>query len=146
MDILIVTTLIVTGWVGCAEFASVTLVHPVIRRLDAQAQLVMEKGLVGTFGRVMPVAMTLATVVTIVVAVQHPTPWWIAAAGCLAIALAITIVVNVPINAWTRRLGTTAPQEFASTRRRWDAGQLARGSLQFAAFVLSVVAASAGPS
>ena len=45
MDLLLLSLLLVTGFVGCAEFGSVALVHPVVRRLPIESQVVMEKGL-----------------------------------------------------------------------------------------------------
>ena len=62
MDGLLLATLLVTGFVGCAEFASVALVHPVVRRLPVESQLVMEQGLLRTYGIVMPFGMTAAAV------------------------------------------------------------------------------------
>ncbi|WFP16862.1 hypothetical protein [Citricoccus muralis] len=67
-----IATILIVGFVGSAEFGSVALVHPVIRKLDPDAQLVVEQGLLKTFGRVMPVGMTAATVLAIIVAVDRP--------------------------------------------------------------------------
>ena len=61
MDAFALATVLVTGFVGSAEFGSAVLVHPVIRRLKTDDQLIMEQGLLKTFGRVMPVGMTAAT-------------------------------------------------------------------------------------
>jgi hypothetical protein len=51
--------------VACAEFGSYAFVHPVIRRLPSTAHLQVEQGLLRTFGRVMPVGMTLCVVLAI---------------------------------------------------------------------------------
>lgn len=45
MGALEIAGIIVTGFVGCAEFASVALVNPVIRRLPIDHRLTMERGL-----------------------------------------------------------------------------------------------------
>lgn len=132
-------TVLVAGFVGCAEFASATLVHPVIRRLGPDAQLIMEKGLLGTFGRVMPVGMTAAAVLAGILAGQTGSAWLVAAAVVLTVALVVTIAGNVPINLRTGRIREQhAPEGFLEMRRRWDVFQIIRGSLQLLGFVLVV--------
>lgn len=132
-------TVLVSGFIGCAEFASATLVHPVIRRLDPDAQLVMEKGLLRTFGRVMPVGMTAAAVLAGILAGREPSTLLVVAAIVLIVALVVTIAGNVPINIRTGQIREQqAPEGFLEMRRRWDVFQLIRGSLQLLGFVLVV--------
>ena len=145
MDILLVLTLAVTGFVGCGEFASVALVHPVIRTLPEDSQLLMERGLLRTFGRVMPVGMTAAPVLAGLSAAQTQNPWYGTAAVVLTVALVVTIVGNVPINLRTGGIRqSTAPEWFIPMRRRWDVFQVIRGSLQLLGFLLVCVAVAAG--
>lgn len=145
MNWLETVAIVVIGFVGSAEFGSAVLVHPVIRKLDPDDQLVFEKGLLRTFGRIMPLGMTAATVLAISVAIAAPTAWVIAAALSLSIALAITIAGNVPINLRTGRINQdTAPEGFIAMRRRWDTFQLIRASLQLLGFVLVTVGIVAG--
>ena len=133
-------SILIIGFVGSAEFASVALVHPVIRKLPDDQQLAFEKGLLRTFGRIMPVGMTAAAVLGIAVAIERPSALLIAAAAILAVALAVTIAGNVPINLRTGRItDRTAPEGFIAMRRRWDLFQLVRGSLQLVGFVLVTV-------
>jgi len=66
MDVLGFATLSVTGFAACAESGSYAFVHPVIRRLPRDHHVTVEKGLLRTFGRVMPVLMTLCVVLSIV--------------------------------------------------------------------------------
>lgn len=140
MDLLEITALLVIGFVGSAEFGSAALVHPVIRTLTPDAQLLVERGLLRTFGRIMPVGMTAATVLGISTAVADPSTWTITAAASLAVALALTIVGNVPINVRTGRIRQqTAPEGFIAMRRRWDVFQLIRAGLQLAGFVLVTI-------
>jgi hypothetical protein len=54
MDVLGFVTLSVTGFAACAEFGSYAFVHQVIRRLPRDHHVTVEKGLLRTFGRVMP--------------------------------------------------------------------------------------------
>lgn len=132
--------ILVIGFVGSAEFGSAALVHPVIRTLAPDDQLVFEKGLLRTFGRIMPVGMTAATALAIGLAVATPTAWVVAAAVSLGVALAVTIVGNVPINLRTGRIGNgAAPEGFIAMRRRWDTFQLVRASLQLLGFVLVTI-------
>ena len=133
-------SILIIGFVGSAEFASVALVHPVIRTLPDDQQLVFEKGLLRTFGRIMPVGMTAAAVLGIAVAIERPSALPIAAAAILAVALAVTIAGNVPINLRTGRItDRTAPEGFIAMRRRWDVFQVVRGSLQLVGFVLVTI-------
>ena len=130
-------SILIIGFVGSAEFASVALVHPVIRTLPDDQQLVFEKGLLRTFGLIMPVGMTAAAVLGIAVAIERPSALLIAAGAILAVALVVTIAGNVPINLRTGRIADrTAPEGFIAMRRRWDVFQLVRGSLQLIGFVL----------
>lgn len=137
MNWLEVTAILVTGFVGSAEFGSVALVHPVIRKLDPNNQLIFEKGLLKTFGRIMPVGMTAAAVLATILAFQKPSILLIAAAVSLVVALVVTIFGNVPINVRTGHLPSgDAPEGFITMRRRWDIFQLTRGSLQLVGFIL----------
>ncbi len=65
MNVLQFATLAITGFVACAEFGSYAFVHPVVGRLPPTAHLQVEQGLLRTFGRVMPVGMTLCVVLAI---------------------------------------------------------------------------------
>lgn len=140
MQWLEIITVLVVGFLGSAEFGSAVLVHPVIRTLEPEDQLVFEKGLLKTFGRVMPIGMTAAMVLVIIVAVATPTGWLIAAAVSLGVALIVTILGNVPINLRTGRIAQNdAPAGFIAMRRRWDAFQLVRASLQLIGFALVTI-------
>lgn len=140
MDAFALATVLATGFVGSAEFGSAALVHPVIRRLKTDDQLIMEKGLLKTFGRVMPVGMTVATALAIIIAIDEPNAWLVSAAISLGVALVVTIIGNVPINARTGRIAEeAAPEGFIAMRRRWDAFQIVRASLQLLGFVFVTI-------
>ena len=64
MDLFGFVCLVLTGFTLCAEFGSYAFVHPVLRRLPREYHLQVEQGLLRTFGRVMPVLMTLSVVVS----------------------------------------------------------------------------------
>ncbi|WP_166823288.1 anthrone oxygenase family protein [Brevibacterium limosum] len=140
MDAFALATVLVTGFVGSAEFGSAALVHPVIRRLKTDDQLIMEKGLLKTFGRVMPVGMTVATALAIIIAIDEANAWLLSAAISLGVALVVTIFGNVPINARTGRIvEEAAPEGFIAMRRRWDAFQIVRASLQLLGFAFVAI-------
>lgn len=140
MDIIEIAAILIIGFVGSAEFGSAALVHPVIRRLETEDQLTLEKGLLKTFGRVMPIGMTMATALGIIVAINAPSAWLVFAAISLSIALIVTIIGNVPINLRTGRITEeTAPKGFIAMRRRWDVFQVVRASLQLLGFILAAI-------
>jgi uncharacterized membrane protein len=138
MRLLELATLVVTGFVSCAEFGSYAFVHPVLRRLPATERITVEQGLLKTFGRVMPVGMTLCLVLGIVFASTTGTPPWSwAAAAAFAASLAFTIVVNVPINLATGRWDPQhPPADWERTRTRWERFQGVRSWLLLLGFVL----------
>ncbi len=148
MDVLGFASLVVTGFVGCAEFGSYAFVHPVIRRLPPQAHLSVEQGLLRTFGRIMPVGMTLCVVLSIAQATNGPDggqPWRWLAAGSLVLALASTVVFNVPINLATGKWDAEdPPADWKQTRNRWEFFQALRSWLLLAGFVLVCVGATVG--
>lgn len=144
MDLLLLALLLVTGFIGCAEFASVSLVHPVIRRLPVPSQVLMESGLLRTYGRIMPIGMTAAAALSGLGAARFGNLAFTLAAIVLTIALVVTVAGNVPINLWQSRVTDgEVPEGFIPTRRRWDVYQAIRGSLQLLGFVLVALGTSA---
>lgn len=146
MDVLEFSTLVVTGFVACAEFGSYAFVHPVVRRLPVTAHLQVEQGLLRTFGRVMPVGMTLCVVLAVgsaVAADGDPMIWRILSAVAFILALGSTLVFNVPINLATGKWDAESPPpDWKETRNRWELFQGVRSWLLLVGFVL-VCAASA---
>jgi uncharacterized membrane protein len=143
VDVLSLFTLLVTGFVSCAEFGSYAFVHPVIGRLPPTYHINVEQGLLRTFGRVMPVGMTLC----LVLAVLHasipggqggPLLWrWLATAS-FAAALLSTIIFNVPINLATGRWdASNPPADWKQTRNRWEVFQALRSWLLLIGFVFT---------
>lgn len=144
MDVLAFVTLSVTGFVACAELGSYAFVHPVLRRLPAREHITVEQGLLKTFGRVMPVGMTLCVVLAITYAASHGrSPWTWFAAAAFAASLVFTVVVNVPINLATGRWEPEhPPPDWDRTRTRWEFSQGIRSWLLLIGFVLVCVAAT----
>lgn len=144
MDYLALAVLAVGGFTACAEFGSYAFVHPVVRRLPAEHHIMVEKGLLRTFGRVMPVLMTLTPVLAVIVALggddtpAGPAVWrWLAAAAYVA-ALISTLIFNVPTNLATGRWDPQRPPEdWKRTRDRWELFQGVRSWLLLIGFLLS---------
>jgi hypothetical protein len=149
-DMLEFVTLAVTGFTSCAEFGSYAFVHPVIRRLPAEHHVFVEKGLLRTFGRVMPVLMALCPTLSIAYAIQASAGLgapigfrWMSAIVFVA-ALISTILFNVPINLATRRWNLQdPPQNWKETRNRWELFQAVRSWLLLIGFVLLCLAVAA---
>ena len=140
------TSLLVVGWVAGAELGSWCCVQPVVARLPYEQYVAAEQGMLRTFGRVMPRLMPLSVVLAIALATvswsERPGILWLrmAAAICLAITVATTLMVNVPIN--TRTAGwrvTGDASEWRAMRDRWHAFQGIRGALFGLAFLLLAI-------
>ncbi len=54
-----ITTLAIGGWLAGAESGSWSCVRPVIAKLRPDDQIQFQKGLLKTFGRIMPILMPL---------------------------------------------------------------------------------------
>jgi hypothetical protein len=144
MSLVQAVSLVVVGFVACAEFGSYAFVHPVIRRLPVREQLVVEQGLLGTFGRFMPAAMTLTPVLAgscALAAEGRARALAQSATAVTLLALVTTIAVNVGINRATGRWDVDhPPANWAATRRRWDTFQGVRSWLLLGGFVLLAAA------
>ena len=149
MDILAFIALTITGFTACAEFGSYAFVHPVIRHLPQEHHLRVEQGLLNTFGRVMPVLMTLCVILSVSYgispnSVEGPARIvrWASAASFTA-ALVSTITFNVPINLATGRWNANNPPEkWKEIRNRWEFFQGLRSWLLLIGFVLLCLAAT----
>lgn len=137
MRVLTFVTTVLTGFVACAEFGSFAFVHPVIRRLPSTEHLRVEQGLLRTFGRVMPVGMTLSVVLSISYATAEGGVYrWLAVAA-FGLALVSTIAFNVPINLATGRWDADSPPtDWKETRNRWEFFQGLRSWLLLIGFIL----------
>ena len=117
MEILGFITLVTNGFTSCAEFGSYAFVHPVIRQLAPEHHIRVEQGLLKTFGRVMPVLMTLCVILSVSYAISlnsvestaRIVGW--ASAGFFVAGLVSTIIFNVPINLATGRWNANNPPE-----------------------------------
>lgn len=137
----------IPGFTASAEFGSYAFVHPVLRKLEVSAHVQVEQGLVRTFGRVMPVLMTMSLVLVIIwgtTTSDAPIVLRALAIGTWALGLITTIAVNVGINlrssSWTPDKN---PDRWRAMRQRWEAFQALRSWAFLLSFLL-VTAAVAG--
>jgi hypothetical protein len=147
MDILAFIALTLTGFTSCAEFGSYAFVHPVIRHLPQEQHIRVEQGLLKTFGRVMPVLMTLCVILSVSYAISLNSVEgtarivrWASAALFIA-ALVSTIIFNVPVNLATGRWNAdNPPEKWKETRNHWEFFQGLRSWLLLIGFVLLCLA------
>jgi uncharacterized membrane protein len=147
MDSVAFVALIITGFTSCAEFGLYAFVHPVIRRLPQEHHIRVEQGLLKTFGRAMPVLMTLCPILAVSYAIRLNSVEgtarafrWASAAAFIA-ALVSTIIFNVPINLATGKWNSDNPPEnWKATRNRWEFFQALRSWLLLIGFVLLCLA------
>ena len=141
--------LVLTGFTACAEFGSYAFVHPTLRNLPPKYHIQVERGLLRTFGRVMPVLMTLCVIAPIGYALHHSgtsepvrLTRWIAAA-CFVAALTSTAIFNVPINLATGKWDPeNPPQNWKEIRNRWETFQGIRSWFLLLGFLFTCVAVS----
>lgn len=142
-QLLVFATVAVSAFTACAEFGSYAFVHPVVRRLAVDAHVQVEQGLVRTFGRVMPVLMTLSLALLIAwgTATSAADPLRALAIGSWAFGLLTTVLVNVGINARTARWGEDRdPEAWRAMRQRWEAFQGIRSWAFLISFLLLLAA------
>ena len=139
-------SLFVIGWIAGAELGSWCCVQPVIARLPYEQYVAAEQGMLGTFGRVMPVLMPLSGVLAIALVIvsrsEGSLVLWlrVAAAICIAVTVVTTLMVNVPINTETASWQLTRDaSEWQHIRERWHLFQGVRGGLFAAAFLLVAI-------
>lgn len=146
MHYLQVITLIVTGWVAGAESGSWICVHPVIAKLTPQQQIVFQKGLLKTFGRIMPVLMILIMVLGVLLYICNPQKSGVSGVLQLAniilliSAIITTVFFNVPINISTRNWKVeNYSTEWKRTRKLWRFFQGYRSLIFIIVFILLAI-------
>ena len=149
MDYTTFAILTLSGFTACAEFGSYAFVHPILRDLPQKYHIQVERGLLKTFGRVMPVLMTLCVIAPIGYALHSsctsdPVKFtrWIAA-GFFIAALTSTAIFNVPINLATGKCDPDNPPEnWKEIRNKWERFQGIRSWLLLLGFIFIFAAVS----
>jgi uncharacterized membrane protein len=145
--ILEIVTLLAIGWVAGAEIGSWFGIQPIVSRLPYEQQVNLEQEMLKSFGRVMPIIMPFSSVVVVILAFfsrNDPSiVMWlrIIAALCIAITIATTLTINVPINNLTARWQLTESfEKWSDMRSRWHLLQGVRGGLFMVSFILLTIA------
>lgn len=147
LEIVEITALLIVGWVAGAESGSWACVHPVISKLPNEQQIIFQKGLLKTFGRVMPVLMPLCLLLAILLctftADKNSTVFYLRLAATIALTSMIitTVVFNVPVNIAT---GTWNAKNFSTDwkkkRARWRFFQGYRSVVLILSFIILLIA------
>ncbi len=141
-----IAALVITGWLAGAESGSWSCVHPVIAKLEPDDQIRFQKGLLRTFGRIMPILMPLSLVLAILLVSftedKSSVVFYarLVTAILLATMILTTVVFNVPVNIQTGEWVDGYNQEWARKRKLWRFFQGYRSIVLIVAFVLLVIA------
>jgi len=144
----VVTATVVGVMVG-VEFAVAVFVNPILRRLPLGPSIEARADGGRVLGRVMPYWYVASLALTAgLIAATWGSPGAgaaIAAAALLAVSVAMSIALLVPINnrskTWT---ADDHPDDWREQQQRWDRLHYARVSVIITAFVLTLVAATTG--
>jgi hypothetical protein len=138
-------SLLLAGLLTGSELTSRLIVHPALWRLPHDAQVKAEKLIYRRFASIDPFLMTATVVACFAAAAdQHggAATLTFAAAGCFAVMLAMTLVLNMPINLavfrWDEERGD--PERWRRLRRRWDRIHSTRVLFDSAGFALVAAA------
>lgn len=147
--ILEIVTLLAIGWVAGAETGSWFGIQPIVEKLPYEQQVNLEQQMLKSFGKVMPVIMPFSAVAVIILAFfsrnDPGAVMWlrITAALCIAVAIATTLTINVPINELTAKWQLTESfEKWSQMRLRWHLFQGIRGGLFVVSFILLAIASS----
>ncbi len=149
MDAASLIAVLLAGLLAGSELTSWGVVHPILWKLDHAAQVRAEKLAYRRFASIDPFLMT-ATVTACFVTAKTldggSATLALAAGGCFAAMLAITLIGNMPLDLrvfrWEEERGD--PTEWRRIRRRWDRLHTVRIVLDSAGFVLIALAAIDG--
>ena len=122
-----IAAIVVAGTLTGSELAVAVFFHPCISRLEDAVHIEVAQPLAKVLGTVMsfwyPVTFLLALAVTFVAHTARTTPWWLALASAVLLALIslYSLLLSVPINNQVARWRPdTVPANWRDLRRRWD--------------------------
>lgn len=141
-----ILTLVIAGWLAGAESGSWSCVHPVIAKLEPDDQIHFQKGLLKTFGRVMPILMPLNFILVILLCSftedKSSMLFYLRLTAVILLATMIftTVVFNVPVNIQTGKWTEEYNEKWQKKRKVWRFFQGYRSIILIIAFILLVVA------
>lgn len=122
-----VAAVVVAGLLTGSEFAVAVFFHPRISRLEDVVHIRAAQPLAKVLGTVMsfwyPITFLLVLAVTFVAHTAWSTPWWLALASTVLLALisVYSLLLPVPINNQVARWQPdSVPPNWRELRRRWD--------------------------
>ena len=122
-----IAAVVVTGTLTGSEFAVAVFFHPCISRLEDAVHIRTAQTLAKVLGTVMalwyPLTFLLALALTLVAHPARSTPWWLALASTVLLALisVYSVLLPVPINNQVARWQPdSVPANWRDLRRRWD--------------------------
>jgi uncharacterized membrane protein len=122
-----VAAVVVAGMLTGSEFAVAVFFHPCISRLEDAVHIRAAQPLAKVLGLVMsfwyPFTFLLVLTVTFVAHTARSTPWWLALASTVLLALIslYSLLLPVPINNQVARWQPdSVPPNWRDLRRRWD--------------------------
>ena len=149
LNALAVTAATVVGIMVGVEFAVAVFVNPILRRLPVGPSLEAHADGARVLGRVMPFWYVASLILTAALAAAA---WGrtaggaaLAATALLAVSVVMSITLLVPIaNRSARWTADDHPDDWREQQQRWDRLHYGRVAVIVAAFVLTLVAATAG--
>jgi len=140
-----VAAVVVAGMLTGSEFAVAVFFHPRISRLEDAVHIRTAQTLAKVLGMVMsfwyPLTFLLALAVTFVAHTALSTPWWLALASTVLLALIsiYSLLIPVPINNQVARWRPdSVPPNWRDLRRRWDMLHAIRVAFLIIALILLV--------
>lgn len=122
-----IAAIVLAGTLTGSELAVAVFFHPRISRLEDAVHIRAAQTLAQIFGRVMPfwyaLTFLLTLAVTFVTHTTRSTPWWLALASTVLLALisVYSVLLPVPINNQIARWQPdSVPANWRELRRRWD--------------------------
>ncbi len=128
------------------ELGTWAVVHPAVQRLPLREQVHAEQEVTRRYGYFMPALMIVTIVAAFVTAARLGSDsdgfsLTLAAGGCYAVMLAITLAGNVPVNVATLKFQEDDGEaRWRALRRRWDRLHTVRVALDVAGLVLLILA------
>ena len=145
IHVLEVAAVVVAGMLTGSEFAVAVFFHPRISRLEDAVHIRTAQTLAKVLGMVMsfwyPLTFLLALAVTFVAHTALSTPWWLALASTVLLALIsiYSLLIPVPINNQVARWRPdSVPPNWRDLRRRWDMLHAIRVAFLIIALILLV--------
>lgn len=145
-ELLEIVTLIIAGWLAGAESGSWSCVHPVISKLKPDDQITFQKGLLKTFGRIMPILMPLNFILVILLCSftvdKNSNVFYLRLIAVIILATMIftTVVFNVPVNIQTGKWNKEYNEKWLKKRKIWRFFQGYRSIILILAFILLIIA------